>query len=140
MRELQGRKTGSTALVLHPPEAPWICRADPDAVGIILGNLFDNALKYADGPLPVTVDARTPGRVRIINDCSALAPKDLAAITRRFVRRTEMSGGFGLGLSIVQDLCAQSGCTLEIRSPVAGSARGFSAELVLPPQDARRTP
>ena len=61
LRELRGRVPQEDQLVIHPPESPLHSRVDPDALGIILGNLFDNALKYADGPLPVEVDATQPG-------------------------------------------------------------------------------
>ena len=132
LRELRGRVPQEDQLVIHPPESPLHSRVDPDALGIILGNLFDNALKYADGPLPVEVDATQPGCVTVSNDCTALSPADLDAIKTRFVRKSPVSEGFGLGLSIVQALCIQSGCSLELHSPRAGQARGFTATLTIP--------
>lgn len=132
LRELRARVPQEERLVIHPPKGPLHSKVDPDALGIILGNLFDNALKYADGPLPVEVDASQPGVVTVSNDCAALSAADLDAIKTRFVRKSPLSEGFGLGLSIVQALCTQSGCTLDIRSPRAGQTRGFTATLTIP--------
>lgn len=132
LRELRGRVPQEDRLVIYPPKGPLYSRVDPDALGIILGNLFDNALKYADGPLPVEVDASQPGSVTVTNDCAALSPADLEGIRTRFVRKSPVSEGFGLGLSIVQALCTQSGCSLDIRSPRAGQSRGFTATLTIP--------
>lgn len=132
LKELRTRAPDTAQLEIIPPTAPWISKVDPDAIGIILGNLFDNALKYSSGAMPVTVDAATPGRLSISNDCDPLAPGNLAAITERFIRKTPVSQGFGLGLSIVQDLCRQAACSLEIRSPGPGYARGFSVTLTFP--------
>tara|TARA_R110002033_G_scaffold20086_3_gene50842 strand:+ start:1239 stop:2609 length:1371 start_codon:yes stop_codon:yes gene_type:complete len=134
MTELQRRSPAPETLVLRQPSGTWSSRIDPDALGIILNNLFDNALKYASGSEPTVVDASRPGRVVVSNDCDPLAPDDLAAIRTRFVRKATLSDGYGLGLSIVQDLCRQSGATLEIFSPRAGSTRGFAAVLTLPGQ------
>ncbi|MDG1354366.1 MAG: HAMP domain-containing sensor histidine kinase [Sulfitobacter sp.] len=132
LRELRERVTDDAKLVIQPPIAPLWSRVDPDAMGIILGNLFDNALKYSAGPMPVTVDASQQGRVIISNDCDTLCDADLEQIKTRFIRKTPVSEGFGLGLSIVQDLCRQSGCTIDISSPCAGSLRGFTATLTIP--------
>jgi two-component system OmpR family sensor kinase len=132
MNEVQGRRADAGALVLKHPTGQWPSRIDPDALGIILNNLFDNALKYASGPEPTVIDASEPGRVVVSNDCDPLAAADLDAIKQRFIRRATLSDGYGLGLSIVQDLCSQSGCRLEIFSPRPDSTRGFSARVTLP--------
>lgn len=130
--ELREREPSNDRLIITYPVGKWPCCADPDAIGIILGNLFENALKYASGPAPTKVDAGTAGRVVISNDCPTLKPTDLEAIKHRYVRKASLSDGFGIGLSIVQSLCEQSGCTLEILSPRPGYDRGFAAILTLP--------
>lgn len=132
LRELNARATDTLQMQIIPPTGPWHSRVDPGALGIILGNLFDNALKYSSGAAPVLVDAQTPGSVIISNDCAALGAADLAAITERFIRKTPVAPGFGLGLSIVQELCDQSGCMLAVASPHPGTTRGFTATLSLP--------
>lgn len=85
----------------------------------------------------MTVDASTRGRIVISNDCAPLAAADLENIKQRFSRNATRSEGFGLGLSIVQELCQQSGSTLELSSPQKGKTRGFSAALTLVVSDPR---
>ncbi len=133
LKELRDREPSEDKLCIAPPTGAWFSQIDPDALGIILNNLFDNALKYASGPMPISVDASQAGRIVISNDCDALVPADLETIKLRFVRKATLSDGFGLGLSIVQSLCIQSGCTLEVFSPQPGLDRGFTAVLHLPP-------
>ncbi|WP_299566751.1 HAMP domain-containing sensor histidine kinase [uncultured Sulfitobacter sp.] len=133
LKELRARAPSPDRLVIAQPAAEWRSRADPDAIGIILNNLFDNALKYAAEGTPVIVDASRVGRVEISNDCAPLSAGALGQIKQRFTRHELGGDGFGLGLSIVQDLCDQSGCRLQIYSPRPKGTRGFMAVLTLPP-------
>lgn len=132
LREMRDREPSHEKLIIKPPSGNWPSRIDPDAMGIILNNIFENALKYRSGEAPTVVDASQSGRVVISNDCDPLQPADLEAIKNRFVRKATLSDGFGLGLSIVQELCMQSGCGFEVMSPRPGSKRGFTAVLILP--------
>jgi two-component system OmpR family sensor kinase len=132
LKEMRDREPSPDRLVIHMPVGSWPSHVDPDALGIILGNIIENALKYRDGDAPTVVDARQLGRVSVSNDCAPLTPADLETIQRRFVRKATLSDGFGLGLSIVQELCIQSGCGFEVVSPQVGTKRGFTAILTLP--------
>ncbi len=132
LKELRDREPSDSKLVVLPPSGVWLSHLDPDALGIILSNLFENALKYSTGEVAIVVDASQSRRVVISNDCEPLAAGDLEEIKRRYFRKATLSDGFGLGLSIVQELCEQSNCTLEILSPQQGQARGFTAILTLP--------
>lgn len=136
--ELHARSSDPDRLVLKRPLGAWHSRIDPDALGIILNNLFDNALKYASGPGPTVVDASQPGQVVVSNDCEPLSPTDMEAIKQRFIRRAALSDGYGLGLAIAQELCGQAGCRLQIFSPRQGSARGFVAVVILPEDGAAK--
>lgn len=136
MKEMRDREPSLDKLVIHEPTGKWPSQIDPDAVGIILGNLIENALKYSDGDAPIVVDASLTGRVTVSNDCEPLPPQALEMIQQRFVRKATLSDGFGLGLSIVQELCSQAKCRFEVISPQAGRKRGFTAVLTLPQADA----
>lgn len=127
LKELRSREPRRERLIIKPPIGEWPSRVDPDALGIILNNLFDNALKYRDGLGPMTVDASLRGRLIIANDCAPLHSEDIEEIKNRFVRKAGAFEGFGLGLSIVQELCSRSECAFEIVSPQPGSDRGFAA-------------
>ena len=131
LRELADRVPSSDALVVTSPQGIWMSNVDPDAVGIILNNLFENAIRHASGDGPLTVDASQTGQIVISNDCEPLSLSDLEAIKQRHTRRAAPSSGFGLGLAIVQDFCDQSGSMLEISSPPQGTLRGFAVTLTL---------
>lgn len=132
LKDLRRRAVSDDRLVITEPSGAWYSRVDPDALGIILNNLFDNAFKHASGEGPVVVDASQPGRLTVTNDCAPLTPAEVEEIKRRFVRKAPLSEGYGLGLSIVQELCDQSGCTFDIVSPLKRKDRGFSVTLTFP--------
>ncbi|HEU5210895.1 MAG TPA: ATP-binding protein [Longimicrobiales bacterium] len=120
--------------------------ADPGALRHVLGNLFDNAVRYtpAGGRIEVRVsqEGAVPGRARFtmidVRDTGAGIPRDaLSRVFERFYRvdpaRSRAEGGTGLGLSIVKHLVegmdgtvsAQSelgkGTTIRIRLPAAAA-------------------
>lgn len=88
----------------------------------MLGNLMDNACKWAAQRVVVTV-ARQAGRVVVqVDDDGPGLPADRAAeVMRRGVRLDELVEGDGLGLAIVGELAGLYGGTLELgRSPMDG--------------------
>lgn len=121
--------------------------ADPGALRHVLGNLFDNAVRYTPAGGRVTVSVRredagrdTRGAVTVIEvrDTGSGIPRDaLGRVFERFYRvdpaRSRAEGGTGLGLSIVRHLVesmdgtvtAESelgkGTTIRIRLPAAAS-------------------
>jgi len=103
----------------------------------IVGNLVDNACKWAKGRVAVTVDYATPGgegedgrlTILIDDDGPGLSEPDMETATARGRRLDESKPGSGLGLSIVTDLVAMySGAFRLARSP----AGGLRAEVELP--------
>lgn len=102
--------TGMTLEAVPPPESTDVW-ADEEALGEILDNLVDNAVKYTqaggtvrigwsahDGFVDLTVEDNGPG----------IPERDLNRIFERFYRvdkaRSRELGGTGLGLSIVKHL------------------------------------
>jgi two-component system phosphate regulon sensor histidine kinase PhoR len=105
-------ETKNLVLVAAPPpagaETVW---ADEEAVGQILDNLVDNAVKYTPEGGRVEVRWRgEDGRVLIeVQDTGiGIPPRDLPRVFERFYRvdkaRSRELGGTGLGLSIVKHL------------------------------------
>jgi signal transduction histidine kinase len=101
----------------------------------ILGNICDNACKWAKARVNVEVAAATtrrlPGRlaIRIDDDGPGLSETQRASIGKRGVRLDETKPGSGLGLSIVLDLVQSYRGRLELaRSPEGG----LRVELSLP--------
>jgi len=101
----------------------------------MIGNLLDNAGKWAAAQVTITVAAQTgaAGRnvlvVTIDDDGPGLPEEQRAAAVRRGRRLDERKPGSGLGLSIVTDLAGAYGGALRLdRSP----SGGLRAELRLP--------
>jgi signal transduction histidine kinase len=103
----------------------------------MVGNLVDNACKWAASRVFIEVLAEQPAEVgatsmlRIIvdDDGRGLSEEERAQVSRRGQRLDESKPGSGLGLSIVVDLAALYGGSLSLgRAPIGG----LRAELLLP--------
>ncbi|MEA2841699.1 MAG: hypothetical protein QOF41_3029 [Methylobacteriaceae bacterium] len=102
----------------------------------MVGNLFDNACKWAQSSIDLRVDSKdgeSPGQtlltIIVDDDGPGLAPNDRAEATRRGRRLDETKPGSGLGLSIVSDLAAAYGGSFSLATSPLGGLRG---ELTLP--------
>jgi two-component system phosphate regulon sensor histidine kinase PhoR len=118
-------------LVAEPPGpgdglAAW---ADAEAVGQILDNLVDNAVKYTPEGGRVRVRWRGEGDqvvLEVEDNGIGIPPRDLPRVFERFYRvdkaRSRELGGTGLGLSIVKNLAQQmKGCVRAASRPGSGS-------------------
>jgi two-component system OmpR family sensor kinase len=114
---------------------------DQDALAIAISNLLDNAIAYSDPNSEIHIRLSDPPQIEVTNDAPVFTSAQLARLTQRF-SRGERSGqsGFGLGLSIVQEIITQAGGRLELRSPARGRKDGFQALLHLPPASQRAEP
>jgi signal transduction histidine kinase len=105
----------------------------PHALRRLIGNLLDNAVKYAGaGEIETTHDAE--GISISVLDRGPGIPEDrLDAVLQPFYRlegsRSRETGGAGLGLAIAQQLALSLGATLELRNREGG---GLQATLLLP--------
>ena len=103
----------------------------------LIGNLLDNAGKWAREKVQVSAERDTHlgggGRpfffVRIDDDGPGLDPDARAAAVQRGLRLDESRPGSGLGLSIVVDLAAVYGGSLNLEDSPLG---GLRASLRLP--------
>jgi protein-histidine pros-kinase len=111
------------------PDTPTVVRSDARALGQILINLVNNAIKFTDeGTIGVRVDRTPDGELRIsVSDTGqGISPLDLERIFRAFERGTEGSAGYregtGLGLHICQKLAELIGARITVdTSPHEGS-------------------
>ncbi len=99
----------------------------------MLGNLLDNAFKWAASTVKVTLDGPVGQDERIVllidDDGPGLPAEAMAEVLKRGHRLDEARPGSGLGLSIVVDLAKLYGGGLTLlRSPLGG----LRARLVLP--------
>jgi signal transduction histidine kinase len=118
-----------------PPAAKF--RGEKQDLQEMMGNLLDNACKWADSRIAITVSIERPAKpagaanlhVLIDDDGPGLSEAELKSAIIRGKRLDETKPGSGLGLSIVADLSAMYYGSFELlRSP----AGGLRAKLVLP--------
>lgn len=119
-------------LLLHLPETSVMSDLDPDAFGILLRNLIDNALRHGTETGPVTVALSPDGLLAVSNDGPVVPPEVLAHLTARFERGSARAEGSGLGLAIAAAIAERLGSTLVLRSPRPGEKQGFEASVKLP--------
>ena len=100
---------------------------DREDLAGMLGNLMDNACKWARGRVVV----RTQGELAITveDDGPGLSEAECAEATRRGARLDESAPGHGLGLAIVRDLAALYGGRLVLERSSLG---GLAARLEFP--------
>lgn len=96
----------------------------------MLGNLLDNACKWAKGAVRLS-GSELNGRLVILveDDGPGIEPKLREVVMQRGMRADEAGSGSGLGLSIVRDLAELYGGAVELESSSLG---GLRARLVLP--------
>lgn len=101
-----------------------------DDLGEMIGNLADNACKWAKSAVRISAE-RSGGRilVSIDDDGAGLSEEEQATVLARGERLDESMPGHGLGLSIVAKLAAMHGGQLRLTRSKVG---GLSAHLDLP--------
>lgn len=110
------------------PEAQF--RGDPAELQEMVGNLLDNAAKWAAGRIDIR--AQRSGAhlvIGVADDGPGIAPEHRAVVVERGRRLDERAPGDGLGLSIVDDLARAHGGRLELDVAPRG---GLLARLTLP--------
>jgi signal transduction histidine kinase len=111
-------------------------RGDRTAVGLLLDNLIDNAIRYSGESRWLAVRASQQNRcvrIAITDQGIGIAPDELPHVVKKFVRgRNAVSGGSGLGLAIVQRVAAAHGGRLHIDSTLG---RGTTASVEFPIAD-----
>ncbi len=122
-----------TRFTLEAPKGQTLAAIDPDALGIALQNLIDNALRYGAPEAKIEILVGPGPSVRVVNSGPIIGSEDLAKLKGRFERAGPKSAtGIGLGLSIVDQIMRQAGGKLELLSPARGKADGFEAILAFP--------
>lgn len=119
---------GLTLMVRSAP-MPVMRTFDLDAVGQVLVNLIDNAVKYAASGKTVEVSVSERGEITVADRGPGIAAKHRSRIFERFYRCddsiTAKSSGSGLGLSIASRLMAGMGGEL-VFAPRAGGGAVFT--------------
>ena len=113
--------------------ADLVVRVPPEDLEEMLGNLIDNAYKWARSRLVVSA-RQEDGRIAIVvdDDGAGLDVGMREAVLQRGVRADETAPGSGLGLAIVRDLAEAYGGTIALEPSALGGVR---ARLTLPVQE-----
>ncbi|RYV51664.1 sensor histidine kinase [Pengzhenrongella frigida] len=113
-------------------------RGDAAAVGRVVRNLLDNAVRHAGTRVRVTV---ADGVVTVEDDGNGVAEADRERVFERFVRleesRQREAGGSGLGLAIAREIARENGGDVVLASSPLG---GLRATLRLPVVDVGSAP
>ena len=110
-----------------PAELQW--RIDEGDAFELLGNLMDNAAKWAAAQVAVRIAAGPLGLMIAVEDDGPGFPADSEAMLQLHVRGDERVPGHGVGLAVVRDLVASHHGTLVLGRSTWGGAR---VEVVLP--------
>lgn len=93
-----------------PDEAVWI-DADPILLDELLGNLIDNALRYAEHASRIRLQVTsTPPTLAVEDDGCGIGPEEQGKVFEAFYRSPlAVEGGSGLGLAIVREIARAHG-------------------------------
>ncbi|HEV3057335.1 MAG TPA: HAMP domain-containing sensor histidine kinase [Vicinamibacterales bacterium] len=124
-----------------PHDLPLVS-VDHTAIGLLLGNVIDNAVRHGGHGRYLGITARREANaiaIEISDHGAGIPEHELPQVTRRFFRgRQARPGGSGLGLAIAQRIVTDHGGSLAVRSAIG---RGTTVVVALPMavgQDERR--
>ena len=122
------RRQGLRVPVISLAVEPHLVRGDAQALGRVVTNLLDNAVRHARST--VVADVRADGervQLTVDDDGPGVAPPDRWRVFARFTRlddaRGRDAGGSGLGLAIVGDLVAAHGGSVDLSHAPLGGLR-----------------
>lgn len=125
----RAEEAGLSLMVETSTDMPAVL-ADPASVTQILGNLVDNAAKYAAGGTPARIEVSASPRAGQVDIAVRDHGPGVPIAARRrifdlFERGPDAAPGqgLGLGLALCRELARESGGDLELESPEDGGAR-----------------
>lgn len=126
----------SLSFISHLPDLPVCLNADPELLQQAVRNLLNNAFKYTLSGGTIYLRLFTKSRrviIQVEDDGIGIPATDLPHIFERFYRvdtvRARQTGGFGLGLSIAQQIVQAHGGRITAQSVVK---QGSTFQIELP--------
>lgn len=112
-------------------DRPVSVRGDASALGLLVRNLVDNALRHGPpgSPVELRVDDAGPGpRLQVDDAGPGIPPAERERVFDRFYRRAPgETEGSGLGLAIVRSIADQHGATVTLGDSPLGGLRATLA-------------
>jgi two-component system sensor histidine kinase BaeS len=138
----EARRHGMS-LQVRLPVGPLPLKGDPIRLTQAVGNLIENALKYAGAGGWVRVDLTSPAsdgyELAVTDSGPGIPPEVLPRVFERYFRVEGRAsggpGGMGLGLAIARAIVLAHGGELTAESPLGSGAR-FVLRLPVPPSPA----
>jgi len=131
-------KAAGHRLTIRRSDERVVLFADSTRLEQVLGNLLRNAAKYTPHEGHVELEAGREGDqavLRVRDDGMGIAPELLPRIFELFAQGEQTldraGGGLGIGLTLVRQLVALHGGTVEARSPGVGRGSEFTVRLPL---------
>jgi two-component system, OmpR family, sensor histidine kinase MprB len=122
------RRTGCEVVVHTAGDT--VIHGRPTALARALGNLVDNAEKFAPGTEPIEITVHT-SRVTVLDRGPGISPAEATRVFDRFYRAEAARGlpGSGLGLAVVRSVAqAHGGDVFAEPRPGGGAAIGFTLD------------
>jgi two-component system phosphate regulon sensor histidine kinase PhoR len=129
-------KSKKVSLKLTGKEGPLLVKADSQRMEQVLINLIDNGIKYGnqEGKVNVLIEERKKNlQISVKDNGPGIPAEHLPRLFERFYRvdksRAKMSGGSGLGLSIVKHIVKAHGSQITVISKIdKGTSFSFKLE------------
>ena len=121
-------------VIMHMPSGPVMLRIDPVGFSEIIGNLLDNAAKFAPAPAPIVAALTVEGDdvvVEVRDGGPGIPESERETVFDRFHRTPEARAiqGSGLGLAIVKTAVEDAGGTVTLDDAPEG---GLAVRVTLP--------
>lgn len=116
--------------IVYSPVVPHSLAYDRQDMLELLGNLLDNACKWAQRQVSLAITEDSALRITVEDDGPGIAASDHASLLQRGKRLDESTEGHGLGLAIVKDIVDQYHGTLDFTR--ADSLGGLCVQVSLP--------
>lgn len=85
----------------------------------IVDNNLSNAIKYSKEQSTITITLQEQeGKILLIFQDQGIGIKDTTKIFDRYYRGDKITGGFGIGLSIVKNICVKNNIEISVESQV----------------------
>ncbi len=118
-------------LLTNASGASLISRMDPDAFGILMNNLVENAPKYSRPDSIIEIEIHADNTLSVRNEGEIIQPEVMKRIRSRFERGQTKISGSGPGLAIADTIAQGATARLELYSPALDRRDGFEAKSVL---------